>query len=92
MKAQYIKIDINRLHTGQLEQLAAMIYETSAGSARDNRFPVNAACPRFGAGSGASFPKFKAVVADRILCYEPPQLFIFGNFLISAEYGHRKVA
>ncbi len=37
MKAQYIKIDINRLHTGQLEQLAAMIYETSAGSARDNQ-------------------------------------------------------
>ena len=35
MNAQYIKIDINRLHTGQLEQLAAMIHETNAGSARD---------------------------------------------------------
>lgn len=35
IKAQNITIDINRLSTNQLDQLAAMIHETNAGSARD---------------------------------------------------------
>lgn len=34
MKKQLISIDTNQLDTDQLEQLAAMIYNTNAGSAQ----------------------------------------------------------